>query len=616
MLLRFGSLRTRIVVLTTVPLGLVLVTLLFVAHRTADRSVRQSVESSLVDAGSVLGALMEAQQRELMNMARVVADDPRFFVTFSIPEEERGEEFEPTVRGVLHDFLRITDADLLEVLDPAGSFHLLAENDADRITQPDIVAGRHGIEEALRGKPVHDVFRWGDQCVVAAVVPVYVAGELAAILRAGNLLDADFLADIRRLTGAEVALRDTRSGFGGTFPEAGPGEEWPTTPASSRPGLRGFHAGEAMVFQRGGQSFLGIEISLRGADPRQVFHAYLGRDLEAELAPARAMEVQMASLGLAALLLTVGAGYLAASTVTRPLSQVVGAAEDLARGDYATPLEPQGRDEVATLSRCFSQMRDSLHQHVQHLQDIDQMKSDFIALAGHELKTPLTVITSFNDLIASGDMGELPEDVRETSAIIKDQLSNLNRLVQDILDLSVLEQGIDPLDLAPQRPADLVRATVDAHREGSSGRDVEVRTVIDPAVLDIAAELDAHRVQQALSCLLDNAIRFTPDGGSVTVRASTLEGSLELAVVDNGIGIPAHELDWIFDKGYEVGDVMKHKSGRLEFGSKGFGLGLALCRAIVERHGGSIEVRSSLGKGSEFALRFPLGSPVREPVPA
>jgi len=447
------------------------------------------------------------------------------------------------------------------------------------------------------------------------VVPVYVTGQLAAVLRVGNVLDDAFLADVRRLTGAEIALRDDRGDYGGTFPTARDGESWPASLPPARSALGGFQASEAIIFPRGGTEYLGVEIAFRGADQRQVFRAYLGRALEAELAPLRAMEARMASLGLIALVLTVGAGFVSASTVTRPLSRVVGAAEDLARGDYSTPLAAHGHDEVATLSRCFVQMRDSLQRHVQHLQDVDQMKSDFIALAGHELKTPLTVITSFNDLIASGEMGELPDDVAETSSIIKDQLSRLNRLVQDILDLSSLEQGLDPPRFEATRPAQLVREEVESLRQRAAGRDVDLRTVLDPGVVDLEVELDVPRTRQALSCLLDNAVRFTPDGGGVTVRATTVDGHLELAVVDTGIGIPAHELDWIFDKGYEVGDVMKHTSGHLEFGSKGFGLGLALCRAITEHLGGQVDVRSAPGRGSEFTLRFPLRHPSREAIP-
>jgi signal transduction histidine kinase len=121
---------------------------------------------------------------------------------------------------------------------------------------------------------------------------------------------------------------------------------------------------------------------------------------------------------------------------------------------------------------------------------------------------------------------------------------------------------------------------------------------------------------QAFCHLLDNALRFTPEHGTITVGLRE-DGELLLwTVKDTGIGIPAGELDWIFEKVYEVGDIMRHSSAKDQFGSQGLGLGLALCKAIVNGHGGQIRVTSGLGRGSEFTITLRrVDAPVPPPTP-
>lgn len=605
--MRFHSLKTRILVLTTIPLSVLLVLFLTLTLRTADRAVRDNVQRSLVDAGSVFVKLLETRRGELMTMASVTARDPRFFATFAIPEDERGEEFGPTVEGVAHDFLRITGADFIEIFDGQGRFvsYVDRQSGAAR-TKPLLGAG--SLREALRGSPAADFYRSEDHLVVAAAVPVFVSDNIEAIVRMGSYFDRDFVEEVKRLTGAEVRLSHNRREVASTYPGRNgvaaefEGEVEGVPPLSAL--TPGSHAASvAFTAMRGGTDYLTVRVRMRGVNASDGFDADLGRDLGIELAPMVHLSQHMLLAGIAAILLTFLAAYLVAQRITRPISDIVAAASELQKGNYDHPLQPDGADEVAFLGRSFAAMRRSLQAHVEHLESLDQMKSNFIALAGHELKTPLTVISGFNEMIVSGGMGEVPESIRETTQLIQGRLQDLNRLVENILDMSRFEQGLYEFQVEDADLAQIARDAVGKRRVQALERNLALRAGLP--VEAWPARVDRCRIEQAILHLLDNAIRFTPDGGTIHVDLQEAGDQMLLAVRDTGIGIPANELPWIFDKAYEVGDVMHHSSGRHQFGSRGFGMGLALCKAIVEGHGGEVRVKSVLGRGSEFTLVFP-----------
>jgi signal transduction histidine kinase len=224
-------------------------------------------------------------------------------------------------------------------------------------------------------------------------------------------------------------------------------------------------------------------------------------------------------------------------------------------------------------------------------------KSRFLANVSHELRTPLNAIIGFSDVLRERMFGELNDKQAEYVEDIHGSGRHLLSLINDILNLAKIEAGHMELELSTFDVPDALQNAVSLVRERANSKGVAL-ALEEPA--DLGSWIaDERKLKQVMLNLLSNAIKFTPAGGKVTVRAAQVGEVLEIAVTDTGVGIAKGDFEVIFDEFRQVGGP-----GREE----GTGLGLPLARKFVELHGGTIDVRSEIGRGSTFVCTFPAAT--------
>ncbi|HET6486519.1 MAG TPA: HAMP domain-containing sensor histidine kinase, partial [Spirochaetia bacterium] len=242
----------------------------------------------------------------------------------------------------------------------------------------------------------------------------------------------------------------------------------------------------------------------------------------------------------------------------------------------------------------------------------NKAKSDLLAGMSHDLRTPLTAIIGYAEILTLEYFGTVNARQKQQLEVILQCSRHLLELINDILDISRIESGKTELDITSVRAGALLQGAVELLAENAVQRKIALRCSISDEVRELDIPADERRVRQVLLNLLSNALKFTPEDGSVEISMSAMDGALEVSVQDSGIGIPRQELERIFDAFYQI---KGRSSASMESGS---GLGLALARQIVELHGGRIWAESDgIGKGSRltFTLPLPKGTP-KAPVSA
>jgi signal transduction histidine kinase len=256
------------------------------------------------------------------------------------------------------------------------------------------------------------------------------------------------------------------------------------------------------------------------------------------------------------------------------------------------------RAELERVNEELSRTNAELQDANARLLEVSEMKEEFLALTTHDLRSPLTVISGVINFFTSGRLGELTPEQRHMVTMMERNTHNLIELVNDLLDASRLEAGSLNLELSDVRLSDVCQELRDTMTPLASEKGLTLAADVPDDLPPVRA--DRPKLRRVLVNLLSNAIKFTPRGGRVTLTAERAgEDCLRIAVTDTGVGIPADDIERLFDK-YEQA---RSRATRSE---KGTGLGLYITRQLVELHGGEIHVTSEVGRGSTFSVTLPV----------
>ena len=303
----------------------------------------------------------------------------------------------------------------------------------------------------------------------------------------------------------------------------------------------------------------------------------------------------MATVGLLGFVLLVGGAYLLTRAALSPVEAVVRAAGEMSEGDLSRRLPVANpKDEIGRLTTTINALLARLEVAFSRLEETLSRQRRFAADASHELRTPLTSISGHARMLDEWALEGDKETAHRSVGTIRKETGRMRGLIESLLTLTRGDEGA-PMEVGRYDLGAVGKEATETARAAADGR-VSVEFV--PIEHEVTATFDRERVMQVASILLDNAVKYTPEGGNVTVRVVEEDGGVALAVSDTGVGISEDQMPLVFERFYRA------DSARAE---EGVGLGLSIARQIAEAHGGTIEARSKLGVGSTFVLLLPRG---------
>ncbi len=443
-------------------------------------------------------------------------------------------------------------------------------------------------------------------------------GQLQAVVVAALDLSwlTHLLAEAQLPEGAVLLMIDRSGTILGRYPNP---EAWVGQPGVDDPLFRSILAqGEGTTELSGpdGVPRLYAFTGLRGA--AQAGYVSIGIPQAVAYAPAdRMLARNLAGLGVAGALALAAAWVGADVFILRRVTALVRATKRLSTGDLSARSGlPPGQGELSQLAQAFDDMAAALEWHEEQrlieeqlrqqkkeleeqnrrVQEVNQLKTEFVTIVSHELRTPLTSIAGYVELLLAGEAGRLVQAQREYLGTVKNNADRLIELIEDLLDISRIEAGHvelnrTRLDLRQliQEAAGLLRPQIEAKGQLLTLHLADALPVLSG---------DAKRVMQILTNLLSNAHKYTPPGGRITVAVQGEDGRVRVEVQDTGIGLSSDDQAQLFAKFFRAKNPATRQVG-------GTGLGLAITRSLVEMHGGEITVSSAPGQGSTFSFTLP-----------
>ena len=319
--------------------------------------------------------------------------------------------------------------------------------------------------------------------------------------------------------------------------------------------------------------------------------------------PARRRLIRYGVTGLIALLLAIGAALVIERSIVRPVRRLRATSQRLGGGDLTARAPLLGGGEIGDLGTAFNTMATQIAEREERLKELDRLKSEFVSSVSHELKTPLTTIKLLAHLLQRTDLNEEEKlDYAKTIAIECDRQIDF---VGNLLDLSRIESGAYKLRKTRVDARELIRSCVEVERHRAESLGLTLTTSVPVRIPPLSGDFEALR--RVIRGLIDNAIKYTPAGGRITVSAQEADQLVAISVGDTGKGIPEADLPHIFEKFYRAGsDADDGPTGLPGTAAPGVGLGLYLAQHIVSQLDGELTVESKQDKGTTFTMLLPL----------
>jgi signal transduction histidine kinase len=296
----------------------------------------------------------------------------------------------------------------------------------------------------------------------------------------------------------------------------------------------------------------------------------------------RSLIIAIAVAGLVGLLLT----FFLSRSILRPVDELISAARAMEKGDLSQRVTVRSKGELGELANAFNAMAEGLTR-------LEQLRQNMVTDVAHELSTPLSNVRGYLEALRDGVVEPTPE----TIASVYEEAMLLNRLVDDLQELALAEAGQLNLVRQPVNIQEVVEKAAQSLKAQADEKDVTV-VIVMPDDLPLV-EADEERLGQVLRNLLKNAILNTPTGGEITIQARTVDAQVEVIVEDNGLGISAEHLPYVFERFYRVDQSRARTTG-------GAGLGLAIVKQLVEAQGGQVEIDSQVNVGTRISFTSPI----------
>ncbi|HXX06163.1 MAG TPA: ATP-binding protein [Candidatus Bathyarchaeia archaeon] len=287
-----------------------------------------------------------------------------------------------------------------------------------------------------------------------------------------------------------------------------------------------------------------------------------------------------------------------------PLQMLTTAITRVKEGVYGEKIDYVSKDEIGELAETINSMSSTIQQKEEEAKKVDVAKDEFLAMITHELKTPLVPIRGYADILLSEHLGSLNKNQKERVEVIRSSAATLLQLISDLLDAQKLELGQLKIKKSLNNLKETIEKTIVYMAPQA---EIDGVSLFHDVKQDIFVQYDEERIKQVFTNLIKNSLKATNKGGKIEMIVKDSPTEVIISIKDNGSGIPAEAIDKIFKRFYQVDTSLTREHG-------GSGLGLPICKGIVEAHGGKIWVESEVGKGSTFSFTIPKGETNRTPI--